>query len=141
MKRAFLTTIAALPLLLAACGASEPDPQNYNDVNEMLAAVNEPSSPIQCQKSEQRERPLIHQSIYQGSCIDQNGAEANLLVFDEQSEMDSRVGEAMQRDIWASGDWVILRGPNWTVDCKSVDQCKNWQGAIGGKILGANIDS
>ena len=137
MKRA-LAAILAAPLLLAGC-ASEPQAQDYNDVHELLAAVDEPDSPIQCQQAKQRERPLITQATHQGNCVDQNGADANLLIFDTQADIDSRVGEAMQRDIWASGEWLILRGTNWTVDCKSLTHCELWQDAIGGEILGANV--
>lgn len=70
--------------------------------------------------------------------MDQNGAEANLLVFDDQANLDARIGQAMQRDTWAEGEWLILRGENWTVDCKSLQQCELWKEAIGGEILGAN---
>ena len=138
MKRA-LSALLAAPLLLAAC-SSEPEARSYSDVNEMLASVDKQDSAVQCQKVEQRDRPLITQATHQGNCVDQNGADANLLIFDTQADIDSRVGEAMQRDIWASGEWIILRGPNWTVDCKSLGQCENWQDALGGEILGMNVD-
>ena len=138
MKRALAALLAA-PLLLTAC-SSEPLAQDYNDVHELLAAVDEPDAPIQCQQAEQRERPLITQATHQGNCVDQNGADANLLIFDNQADIDSRIGEAMQRDVWASGEWIILRGPNWTVDCKSLGQCENWQDALGGEVLGMNVD-
>ena len=81
--------------------------------------------------------PLIEQAKYQVICTDQTGSDANAIIYRDLSDMKDRLNFAVQQEEWINGEWIILRGPNWTVDCVDSHQCDLWQSGFGGETIAA----
>ncbi|HAT1243354.1 TPA: hypothetical protein I8V59_001587 [Corynebacterium striatum] len=134
MKKVLTSLILIAPLMLTACGSSQPTATEYPSMIEWYQAMDSKDSPITCEHREAKTPPLIPSAKYQVMCTDQEGAEANLLIFDSNDDMRRRF-----EDIQAFSDtWPVLVGPNWTVDCKTDSQCERWQKGFGGDIRKSN---
>lgn len=139
MKRTLGIVALTSTLALTACGktgADEP-PQavEYPSMIEWYDAMDAEDSPVHCTSREAKTPPLINEAEYQVICREDTGAEANVMTYASNDDIEDRLWSARQEPEWKDGEWFILRGPNWTVDCKTEQQCQNWQSGFGGEIL------
>ena len=139
MKRTLGIIALTSTLTLTACGAlsSNEPPQavEYPSMIEWYDAMDAEDSPVHCVQREAKSPPLINEAQYQVICREESGAEANIMTYASNDDLEDRLWSARQEPEWKDGEWVILRGPNWTVDCKTEPQCQNWQSGFGGEIL------
>lgn len=105
---------------------------------EWYDAMDSEDSPVTCANRDAKSPPLINEADYQVICTEKTGAEANMLIYSSNDKIEDRLWSARQEPRWKDGEWIILRGPNWTVDCKTEAQCQNWQSGFGGEILKAD---
>ena len=125
-----LLSIALMPLLLAGC-STKPDAVEYKSPGQWDKAISK--TDIVCDRNEWREHNTL-QAKELADCYDSHGAATRRLIFANEDRKVDRIQDIVEND-WIAEIPAVVSGPNWMVECSSVDECKAWEKGIGGELI------
>lgn len=148
MRKTFATLAATCTILtLAACGSDSPDATDtteeslasveFSTPQELYDRIDAEDSPVSCVEREEVAPPEIESAEHQVNCIEATSSLTTIATYASDDDLEEHLSIVRGTAEWEYQDMAVLRGANWTVDCKSVAQCKDWQKGFGGELLSA----
>ena len=143
MRKTFATLAATCAILtLAACGSDSTDTTEeslasveFSTPQELYDRIDEEVSPVSCVEREEVVPPEIEGAEHQVNCIEAPSSLTTIATYASNDDLEEHLSVVRGTAEWEYQDMAVLRGANWTVDCKSVAQCKDWQKGFGGELL------
>ena len=143
MRKTFATLAATCAILtLAACGSDSTDTTEeslasveFSTPQELYDRIDAEDSPVSCVEREEVVPPEIEGAEHQVNCIEATSSLTTIATYASNDDLEEHLSVVRGTAEWEYQDMAVLRGANWTVDCKSVAQCKDWQKGFGGELL------